>query len=166
MAIFLTLPFTGCSREVDQDLASAGGNPRRADGDAILPQHLNDTAALLFARGADFLSAFDKRSATPSSWVFLRDAWPGILANEYLGTLAVSLRLLVYRSRFLPRILGVWLMLNCFAYLATSVTGIVWPQYEERVLQLGFPGDVRRTRHHAVAHLHGCEGAAAAGSAA
>jgi hypothetical protein len=25
------------------------------------------------------------------------------------------LGLLVYRSRFLPRILGVWLMLNCFA---------------------------------------------------
>src|SRR5207245_11293032 len=30
-------------------------------------------------------------------------------------------------------------------------------------LQLGFTGDVRRTRHHAVAHLHGCEGAAAPG---
>ena len=41
--------------------------------------------------------------------------------------------LLVYKSRFLPRILGVWLMLNCFAYLATSVTGILWPQYEQRV---------------------------------
>src|SRR5258708_36939505 len=27
--------------------------------------------------------------------------------------------------------------------------------------QLGFPGDVRRTRHHAVAHLHGCERPAA-----
>jgi hypothetical protein len=30
-------------------------------------------------------------------------------------------------------------------------------------LQLGFPGDVRRTRHHAVAHHHGCRGAAAPG---
>lgn len=29
--------------------------------------------------------------------------------------------------------LGVWLMLNCFAYLAASTTGIVWPQYEQRV---------------------------------
>jgi hypothetical protein len=38
-----------------------------------------------------------------------------------------------YRSRFLPRILGVWLMFNCFAYLATSVTGTLWPQYEQRV---------------------------------
>jgi hypothetical protein len=28
---------------------------------------------------------------------------------------------------------------------------------------MGFPGDVRRTRHHAVAHHHGCRGAAAPG---
>jgi hypothetical protein len=47
--------------------------------------------------------------------------------------------LLVYRSRFLPRILGVWLMLNCFAYLATSVTGILWPQYEQSVSNWVFP---------------------------
>jgi hypothetical protein len=44
--------------------------------------------------------------------------------------------LLVYRSGFLPRILGVWLMLNCFAYLATSFTGILSPQYEQRVSNL------------------------------
>jgi FtsH-binding integral membrane protein len=47
--------------------------------------------------------------------------------------------LLVYRSRFLPRILGVWLMLNCFAYLATSVTSILWPQYQQRVSNWVFP---------------------------
>jgi len=45
----------------------------------------------------------------------------------------------VYRSRFLPRILGIWLMLNCFAYLAASVTGILWPQYEQKVSNWVFP---------------------------
>jgi len=47
--------------------------------------------------------------------------------------------LLVYRSRFLPRILGVWLILNCFAYLAVSVTGILWPRYEAIVSNWVFP---------------------------
>ena len=30
-------------------------------------------------------------------------------------------------------------MLNCFAYLATSVTGILWPPYEQRVSNWVFP---------------------------
>jgi len=30
-------------------------------------------------------------------------------------------------------------MLNCFAYLATSVSGILWPQYEQRVSNWVFP---------------------------
>ncbi|MGE5113681.1 MAG: hypothetical protein ACM3JB_22690 [Acidobacteriaceae bacterium] len=30
-------------------------------------------------------------------------------------------------------------MLNCFAYLATNVTGILWPQYEQRVSNWASP---------------------------
>ncbi len=30
-------------------------------------------------------------------------------------------------------------MLNCFAYLATSITGILWPQYEQAVSNWVFP---------------------------
>jgi len=30
-------------------------------------------------------------------------------------------------------------MLKCFAYLATSVTGMLWPQYEPRVSNWLFP---------------------------
>ena len=72
--------------------------------------------------------------------VFLRMHGQGILANEvFWGLWLFPFGLLVYRSRFLPRILGVWLMLNCFAYLATSVTGILWPQYEQRVSNWVFP---------------------------
>ena len=72
--------------------------------------------------------------------VFLRMHGQGILANEvFWGLWLFPFGLLVYRSRFLPRILGVWLMLNCFAYLATSVTGILWPQYQQRVSNWVFP---------------------------
>ncbi len=36
----------------------------------------------------------------------------------------------MYRSGFLPRILGVVLMVNCFAYPVNSFTSLVLPQYE------------------------------------
>jgi hypothetical protein len=120
---------------------SFGGNPRRADGDAVyFLNTINDAAALLLARGADFLSAFDKPQRDALVMVFLRMHGQGILANEvFWGLWLFPFDLLVYKSRFLPRILGVWLMLNCFAYLATSVTGILWPQYEQRVSNWVFP---------------------------
>ena len=101
---------------------------------------LNDAAALLLARGADFLAAFDKPQRDAFVMVFLRMHGQGILANEvFWGLWLFPFGLLVYRSRFLPRVLGVWLMLNCVAYLATSVTGLMWPQYENTISNWLFP---------------------------
>lgn len=101
---------------------------------------INDAAALLLARGADFLSAFDKPQRDALVMVFLRMHGQGIRANEiFWGLWLFPFGLLVYKSRFLPRILGVWLMINCFAYLASSVTGILWPAYEQTVSNWVFP---------------------------
>jgi Domain of unknown function (DUF4386) len=101
---------------------------------------INDAAALLLARGAGFLSVFDKPQRDALVMVFLRMHGQGILANEiFWGLWLFPFGLLVYRSRFLPRVLGVWLMLNCFAYLATSITGMLRPQYEQRVSNWVFP---------------------------
>ena len=47
--------------------------------------------------------------------------------------LILPLGLLVYRSGFLPRILGVALMVNCFAFLISSLTSLVLPHYEALV---------------------------------
>jgi hypothetical protein len=83
---------------------------------------------------------FDKPQRDALVMVFLRMPRQGVLANEvFWGLWLFPFGLLVYRSRFLPRFLGVWLMLNCFAYLATSVTGILWPPYEGRVSNTVFP---------------------------
>ena len=72
--------------------------------------------------------------------LFLRLHGHGIRVNEiFWGLWLFPFGLLVYKSGFLPRILGVWLMLNCLAYLATSVTGILWPHYEQRVSSWFFP---------------------------
>ena len=101
---------------------------------------INDAAALVLVRGADFLTVFDKLQRDALAMLFLRLHGHGVLVNEvFWGLWLLPFGLLVYRSRFLPRILGVWLMLNCFAYLAESVTGILCPQYESTVSNWAFP---------------------------
>jgi hypothetical protein len=66
--------------------------------------------------------------------LFLRLHHGGVVANEiFWGLWLFPFGLLVYRSRFLPRILGVWLIINCFAYPAVSFTGLLFSQYEARI---------------------------------
>ncbi len=101
---------------------------------------INDAAALLLVRGADFLAVFDKPQREALAMLFLRLHNHGVLVNEvFWGLWLLPFGLLVYRSRFLPRLLGVWLILNCCAYVALSVTGILWPQYQARVWKVAFP---------------------------
>ena len=135
MGIFLTLALYRLFKRVDEHLARLivilGAL-------MVTPIYflntINDAAALLLARGADFLSVFDGPQRDALVVVFLRMHHHGVLVNEvFWGLWLFPFGLLVYRSGFLPRILGVWLMLNCFAYVATSVTGMLWPHYEDTV---------------------------------
>ena len=101
---------------------------------------VNDAAALLFARGGEFLSTFDKPQRDAFAMLFLRLHHYGDLANEiFWGLWLLPFGLLVYRSRFLPRILGAWLMIACFAYLALSLSGFLFPAYEDKVINYTEP---------------------------
>ena len=58
----------------------------------------------------------------------------GIVIDEiFFGLWLLSLALLVYRSRFLPRFLGVWLTINGYAWVILSLTGVLSPQYYDNV---------------------------------
>ena len=104
---------------------------------------LNDVAALLLVRGADFLSVFEKAQRDALAMLFLRLHHHGVLANEiFWGLWLLPLGLLVIRSRFLPRILGFWLILGCFGYLAQSFTGFLLPQYEDIVANIALPASL------------------------
>jgi len=101
---------------------------------------VNDGAALLFARGADYLSVFDKPQRDAFVMLFLGLHNLGDLANEiFWGLWLIPFGLLVYRSRFLPRILGAWLVIACFAYLALSFTALLFPAYEGKVFNFAQP---------------------------
>jgi len=92
---------------------------------------LNGIAALILVRGADFLSLFDKPQRDALAMLFLNLRGHGFdVAGIFWGLWLFPLGLLVYRSGFLPRILGVVLMVNCFAYPLNSFTSLVLPRYE------------------------------------
>ena len=55
------------------------------------------------------------------------------------GLWLLPLAILVYKSRFLPRFLGVWLIINGFAYVIMSFTGFLVPQYQNKVLLISQP---------------------------
>ena len=103
-------------------------------GPIALLNELNAVAALQLVRGADFLSLTDQAQREALAMLFLRLHGYGFdIAGIFWGLWLFPLGLLVYRSGFLPRILGVGLMVNCFAYPINSFTALVLPQYEAMV---------------------------------
>ena len=77
--------------------------------------------------------------------LFLRLHHQEIVAAEILwGLWLFPLGILVYRSRFLPRFLGVWLIINGFAYPAMSFTGLLLPAIRRCGLQRHFSRPTRR----------------------
>ncbi|PYU30654.1 MAG: hypothetical protein DMG28_18020 [Acidobacteria bacterium] len=95
---------------------------------------LNSIAALVLVRGADFLSIFDKPQRDALAMLFLNLHHHGfVVAEIFWGLWLFPLALLVYRSRFLPRFLGVWLAIAGFAWVILSLTGLLLPQYQDKV---------------------------------
>jgi hypothetical protein len=94
---------------------------------------LNSIAALVLVRGTDFLSLFEKPQREALAMLFLNLHHHGfVVAEIFWGLWLFPLALLVYRSRFLPRFLGVWLALAGFAWVILSLTAILLPQFEDK----------------------------------
>ena len=139
--IFLTMAFYRLFKDVDQYLAVlvvilGGVMPALIDFVGVV----SDAGALMVVRGADFLSVFDKPQRDALVMLLLRLRDQQTTAAEILwGVWLLPLAILVYRSRFLPRFLGVWLIINGFAYVIMSFTGELVPQYYEKVFILSQP---------------------------
>jgi len=91
---------------------------------------LNSITALILVRGPDYLSAFSQPQREALAMLFLKLHGQGLLIAEvFWGLWLVPFGLLVYKSGFLPRILGVLLIAACFGYLAESLTPLLLPGY-------------------------------------
>ena len=83
---------------------------------------LNEFAALILIRGGDFLSVIEKPQRDALAMLFLKVHGQGFaVAQIFWGLWLIPFGVLVYRSGFLPRILGILLVIACFGYLANSL---------------------------------------------
>jgi hypothetical protein len=139
--IFLVLAFHRLFKTVDRKLAVMvvifGG---------VMPALLDfvsaafDGITLVIAHGAGFLSAFDKPQQDALAMLFVKLGDEQNNAAEMLwGIWLLPLALLVYRSRFLPRFLGIWLAINGLAYVVLCLAGELLPQYQNDVFNYGQP---------------------------
>lgn len=89
---------------------------------------LPNVAAVILFRGSDFLTVLDKTQRDALAMFFLRLHGQGALINEiFSGLWLFPLGLLVFGSGFLPRFLGVWLIVAGFGWLTLSVIAVVFP---------------------------------------
>ncbi len=101
---------------------------------------INDAAALLLVRGADFLSTFSPAQREALAMLFLKLHAQEVSAAEILwGLWLFPLAMLVLRSGFLPRLFGYWLMLNGLAYVAQSFAWALLPQYLDILSSVAVP---------------------------
>src|SRR5438128_9440151 len=144
--IFLVLAFYRLFKGVDQQFAVllviVGG---------VMPALINfvnvvsDAGALMVARsggagGADFLSVVEKPQRDALVMLFLRLHHHQIVAAEILwGLWLLPMGALTYKSRFLPRLLGVWLIINGVGYVVLSFTGVFFPAYQHKVFTFSEP---------------------------
>jgi hypothetical protein len=87
---------------------------------------------LHLANSAEYLTAFDPNQVHALVELFLRMHDNGILVGQvFFGFHLVTLGILLYKSGYFPRVLGVLLMVASIGYLLESFGNFVLPKYEE-----------------------------------
>lgn len=101
---------------------------------------VSEVAALMLVRGADFLSVFDKPQRDALALLFVNLHGQGVVVTQiFWGLWLFPFGVLVFRSGFIPRILGVWLIINGLAYVTMSLTGLLAPQHYGAAFKIAFP---------------------------
>jgi len=93
--------------------------------------NLNLFAGLQLLNGAEYLSVFQPDQLHVQAILFTNLYHKGfMIAQIFYGIWLFPLGFLVYKSGFLPRILGILLMIDCFAILIWFFQFFLFPSYE------------------------------------
>lgn len=139
--VFLVLAFYRLFQGVDHNLAVqvvifGGIMPGMFD----LAGVVGDITALAIVRGVNFLTVFSKPQLDALAMFMLEVRDHQYTAAEVLwGTWLFPLGILIYKSRFMPRFLGVWIVLGGLSYLVLSLTGVMFPAYQDKVFKISQP---------------------------
>jgi uncharacterized protein DUF4386 len=101
---------------------------------------LNKLAALILLSGADYLSVFTKPQLDALALGLLNlNERANMIDAAFWGLWLFPFGILVIKSGFFPRVLGLLLLLAGFGNLASGLTSIVLPAAEHLVSQVSMP---------------------------
>jgi len=101
---------------------------------------VNYAAALLLVTNTNYLSTFSDAQRDALAMLFLRLHHYELLASLLLaGLWLFPFGILVFKSGFLPRTLGIWLVVNGFAWVAICASGFLMPNYSGIVGKITAP---------------------------
>ena len=92
---------------------------------------INLFAALLLMNGPDYLNVFQVDQLQSLAMFFLDLREKGFtVAQLFYGAWLFPLGYLVFKSGFLPKILGIVLMVHCFTWLSTFFQSFLFPGFD------------------------------------
>lgn len=130
LVIFAVLAFYRLFKGVSETQALAMATLYLVSIPISLFNVLNEIAALILVRGGGYLSVFDQRQSDALAFLFMRLHGLGVaVASIFWGLWLFPFGMLVIRSGFIPRALGVFLMLAGVGHVASSITSLLLPRY-------------------------------------
>lgn len=101
---------------------------------------LADVGILVLLRGGDFLTSFSRTQIESlAHFLLIMRGQTLLVAQIFWGLWLLPFAMLIMRSRFLPRILGVLLIPNGIAYPLMSLTGLFFAAYYDVVFRAMLP---------------------------
>jgi hypothetical protein len=129
--IFLVLTLHRLLEKVERNLASLMVALVLVSVPMAFLNMLNPMAALMLVNDAPFLKAFEPAQLHALAMVFLNlQEYGTMIVQIFWGLWLFPFGVLVYKSGFIPRILGVLLIIACLGYVADSFVFLLFPRYE------------------------------------
>lgn len=101
---------------------------------------LNNLAAIMVLRGNEFVGTLTQPQREAVAMLFLRLHGQGNAVNEmFWGLWLLPFGLLIARSQFIPRLLGIWLLLDGFAWIGLSMIALLTPTYNDLAFRVAQP---------------------------
>ncbi|MGB8981780.1 MAG: DUF4386 domain-containing protein [Anaerolineales bacterium] len=124
--IFVVLALYQLLKVVNKNIASLMVIFSLAAVPIAMLNELNNLAVLLLMSGADYLNVFATEQLQALMYFFLRLHGQGLnIAQIFWGLWLFPMGYLVFKSGFLPGILGILLIIGCFGYVTQSLAAFL-----------------------------------------
>jgi len=141
--IFVVLVLYKLLKPVNKNLASLMAILALVGIPIAMLNLLNELAPLLLLSGADYLTAFEAGKLHALVMLFLDLYEIGFyIAMIFWGLWLLPLGYLVFKSGYLPRILGVLLIIGGFGYLIDVVIFFLFPNFDASIKAFTFIGEL------------------------